>query len=37
METVTFVLDPDQYRAFVLFGGLVIALLAALLVSTWGN
>lgn len=37
MEPITFVLDADQMRAFVVFGVLVVALLAALLVSTWGN
>jgi len=37
VETVVYVLDPEQYRVFVIFGGLVVYLLAALLVSTWGN
>lgn len=33
MDAVTFVLDPDQYRVFVIFGGLVLCLLAAILVT----
>lgn len=37
MDSVTFVLDPDQYRVFVIFGGLVLFLLAAILVSGWGS
>lgn len=37
METVAYVLDPDQYRVFVIFGGLVLTCLAAILVSIWGN
>lgn len=37
METVVYVLDPEQYRVFLIFAGLVVALLGALLVSTWGN
>lgn len=37
METITYVLAQDQYTTFMTFGVLVVALLAALLVSTWGN
>lgn len=32
-----YVLDPDQYRTFVVFATLVVVCLAALVTSTWGH
>jgi hypothetical protein len=34
---ITYTLDLEQMRAFLLFGGLVVLLLAAILASGWGR
>lgn len=33
----TYTLDADQFQTVVIIGGLLVTLLAALLVSTWGH
>lgn len=37
MDPVTYVLDPEQMQVFLTFAALVVTLLAAMLVTLWGN
>ena len=37
MDPVTFVIDAEQLEVFVIFGGLVVMLLAGILVTLWGR